>query len=483
MAYKSELGDITKYVTVDNIVYLLMKLKSVEGGFIASNNYIGGFKTGFVDANTRRGVKLTEGHQAYIELWPDPEQKEGNVGANNRPIYFEHAVPKESTLNAGTTTKPVYFKDGVITECEDIGQMLKNILDPSVKNIKFNQTHKRLEIKTDIKTSDEAEPEEATFVTETLTKLEKPDAPHIDTTTYNLVSGNAQVSVQNKFKFAATLYYRIKATEWGAWNDLGSTASTASKSFNIASGYTNDKVNDQIVKNIQVKAIYKGEESDVADFVITIKPKVAKGSISVSPSSTSSYGKTLTVKVNPSATPGATSEYSKDGGTSWKAFTQEETIISESTDESVPETHKLKVKVRATRKNHADKKDYVDADQVSNTSSYTIGQRMVYYGFSTEKTLANITDIKALKDSGGSLAATTIEKGTVYSIKPDNFKNTSPYIWICMTGTLDPDFIFANAASVIPMGFNKAIQVGGWNCYRLTSTVTDLDENTTFVLK
>jgi hypothetical protein len=36
------------------------------------------------------------------------------------------------------------------------------------------------------------------------------------------------------------------------------------------------------------------------------------------------------------------------------------------------------------------------------------------------------------------------------------------------------------------MGFNKAIQVGGpggWNCYRLTSTVTDLNGNTTFVLK
>lgn len=474
MAYKSELGDITKYVTVDNIVHLLIKLKSVDGGFIASDNYIGGFKTGFVGANTCRGVKLTEGHQAYVELWP--EQKGGNVGAGNQPVYFKDGVPEPIVITAGTTTKPVYFKDGVITECEDIGQMLKNILDPSVKNIKFNQTHKRLEIKTDIKTTDEAEPEEATFVTEALTKLEKPDAPYIGTTTYNVVRGNAQVSVQNTFKFAATLYYRIKtngATEWGAWNDLGSTASTASKSFNIASGYADTTSNNQIVKNVQVKAVYKGEESDVANFDITIKPKVASGSISVS---ADGYGTTLKVTVNLSATTGATNEYSLNGG-AWTKFTKATLIIEESTDESVPETHKLNVKVRATKTN------YVAADQASNTSSYTIGQRKVYYGFSTKSALANITDIKALKDSGGSLPATTIEKNKAYSIDPDGFKNTSPYIWICMTGTIDPDFIFANAASVIPMGFNKAIQVGGWNCYRLTSTVTDLTGNTTFVLK
>lgn len=475
-------NNITKYITTDNLKYFLIKLFQ---NFKATKDNFGGIKIGYAGTSgnnvARKPVELDSDGKAYVEIWKDAT---GDIGSDNQPIYFKEGQPEASVLNAGTPTQPVYFKEGVITECEDIGQMLKDILDPSVKNIKFNPSYNRLEIKTDIKTTDETTKEEViteeTFVTEALTKLETPSAPSIEQLEYILVTDDASVAVKNTFKYAVILQYRIKtngATDWSAWTQLGDTVTetSASQNFIITTGYANDKPNPQIVKNVQVKAIYKGEESVVADFNITIKPRVAQGSIDVN---YSSYGTSFKVIVKPSATTGSTSEYSKDGGTSWTSFSKETTIITETASESTPTKYTLNVKVRAT------KDGYEDAEYAEIVNqSYTIGQKKVYYGFSTKDTLGNKTDIMNLANSGGKVNSTTIASNNLYSVKPDNFKNTSPYLWVCMTGTINQNNIFANAESVIPMGFNEAIQCDGWNCYRLNSTVTDLDGNTTFIYK
>ena len=92
-------NDITKYVTIDNIVYLLKKLKQ-SGFFVASDKYIGGIKLGYEKTGTRRPVQLDESHKAYVELWTD-ENQTGTVGKSNQPIYFDKGEPNPIVIKSG----------------------------------------------------------------------------------------------------------------------------------------------------------------------------------------------------------------------------------------------------------------------------------------------------------------------------------------------------------------------------------------------
>lgn len=104
-------NDITKYVTIDNIVALLKKLKKSDF-FVADANYVGGFKTGFVETGARKQVQIDESQRAYVELWPD-DQNKGDVGESNRPVYFENAIPKAITIpsDTGTEDRPIVVVD------------------------------------------------------------------------------------------------------------------------------------------------------------------------------------------------------------------------------------------------------------------------------------------------------------------------------------------------------------------------------------
>lgn len=92
-------NDITKYVTIDNIVYLLKKLKQ-SGFFVASEKYIGGIKLGYEKTGTRRPVQLDESDKAYVELWTD-ENQTGTVGKSNQPIYFDKGEPNPIEIKSG----------------------------------------------------------------------------------------------------------------------------------------------------------------------------------------------------------------------------------------------------------------------------------------------------------------------------------------------------------------------------------------------
>lgn len=103
---------------------------------------------------------------------------------------------------------------------------------------------------------------------------------------------------------------------------------------------------------------------------------------------------------------------------------------------------------------------WVSSDEA--TASFTVKAKKAYYGFSTAATLANEAAIKALASTGGSQDATKVSGQ--HNITPTG--NTAGYIWICCTGTINKDAIKAKSSDVIPFGFNAAVQVDGWNCYR-----------------
>lgn len=105
--------------------------------------------------------------------------------------------------------------------------------------------------------------------------------------------------------------------------------------------------------------------------------------------------------------------------------------------------------------------------------TYTVAAKKAYYGFSTSSTLANAAAVTALASTGGSQERAKLQGALTITPTGD----TAGYVWLCCTGTLTPNTIVPNQGDVIPFGFESAITVDGWNCYRSTEAINPVSTN------
>ncbi len=288
-----------------------------------------------------------------------------------------------------------------------------------------------------------------------MTELVTPDHPIISTINYTLVSGSVTVQMalaNNAHTNGSTIRYQVKAdtdTDFGEW--------ITGNSVSLASGFANDKDNANKVYKVRVKAIKNGEESDPYDYTITIKPKVAAGSVSVTRNDNhNDYSTQATITFNPSPTKSAKSYYSIDGGQHWQelANTMQLTV---STSGAAGQ-----YKVKAERKGISGFADYADAD-IAQTAAFTLNKKRFYYGLGAA-TLANESAIKALAGGGVKDQSTMLnDESHPYTV---NVAAAGSYLWFCGTGTL---------TSVKSGGFEVPMQpvavVDGYNCYRSQSSI------------
>lgn len=279
-----------------------------------------------------------------------------------------------------------------------------------------------------------------------LTKLEAPNAPTIATTTYNVVKGSFDIEVTNNTT-GATMKYKIG--ESGSWTTI------VNRKITYDTGYDNDKDNVPIENlKIYLKAINNGEESDVNEVSITIKPKVASGTISVRRNGNdNAYSTQATITITKSTTKDAVTRYQENGGTWTELGGESKTFTRTATTDSGY------YNVKATRSG------YTDSD-VSSNGAFTLGKKKFYYGRGPE-ILSGEGAIMALTGGG------VIEKDTMAG----NYEITSTekglYTWFCGTGTLTS---VTSGGFAVPMESVKSID--GYNCYRSRSPVQVIGTDT-----
>ena len=289
-----------------------------------------------------------------------------------------------------------------------------------------------------------------------LTELVAPNTPTVATTTYYAVTGNVSVAVTNQTD-GATMKWRASSdggTTWTQWT-------TTTGSVSLASGFSDSADNTDKEYVLQVKAIKNLVESTVGEHTITIKPKVASGSINITRSPhDNNWATSASIVLTPSASKDAISEYTPDSGTTWIALNQTTTLTTSSSITAE------QYQVRATKSNYA-------AAEVEKCSAYTLNAKKAYYGFSTASALTTEANIQALASTGGYKEATKLSGAL--TITPTG--NTSGYVWLCCTAALNKDSIVPNQGDVIPFGFESAITVGSYKCYRSTNAINPESTN------
>ena len=283
-------------------------------------------------------------------------------------------------------------------------------------------------------------------------ELSMPNAPEIATTTYYVVTGNASVGVTNKTS-GSTMKY---STDGGVtWSDTTGTIS-------LASGYSNTASNGEKTIDVWVKAVKNGEESGINEYLITIKPKVASGNVSVVRNGNNNdYSTSATITLTPSPTVGAISSYSEDGGKTWTVFTAAIT----NTTTSSKSAGEYQVKAVASESMTA----YQDAETVT-SSAFTLNKKKFYYGRGGA-TLSSEADIKALTGGGSA------EQGTMAGSYSISSAEAGKYTWFCGTGTLSN---VTASGFAVPMESVKVVD--GYNCYRSSSPVDEIGTDTFKVL-
>ena len=289
-----------------------------------------------------------------------------------------------------------------------------------------------------------------------ITELIAPDAPTIAVTTYDVVTGNANVSVTNNTT-GATMWWRSSVdggTTWTQWV-------TTTGSVSLASGFSNSADNANKLYKLEVKAEKNAEWSVVNKYNITIRPKVAPGSVSVTRSPhDNNWATSASIVLTPSASKDAISEYTPDGGTTWIVLRQTTTLTTSSSITAE------QYQVRATKSNYT-------AAEIAKCSAYTLNAKRAYYGFSTASALETEADVQALASTGGYKEATKLSGAL--TITPAG--NASGYVWLCCTATINKDSIVPNSGDVIPFGFESAITVGSYKCYRSTNQISPESTN------
>lgn len=305
-----------------------------------------------------------------------------------------------------------------------------------------------------------------------LTELKKPNQPHIAETTYSVVTGSASITVENKTS-GADMYYRT--SEDDEWVFI---SSNTTGTIYYPTGY-NDTTDNKPITDliIYLKAIKDREESDVKEVSIIINPKVASGSVSVKLNNNENDWSTqATITLSASPTKDAQSKYSEDKGVSWEDLLDSKTITV-STEENNP----MEI-LAGTYQVQATKGGYVDAKTEKN-SLIKIGARKAYYGFSSNDSLGELSDITSLKTTGGVREEYKLKTKTSYQIYPSKSGSTDDgYIWLCCQESLTPDKIFSDANNPIPFGFNNAAEISGYKCYRSENLLIG-NENYTIYIK
>lgn len=333
----------------------------------------------------------------------------------------------------------LYFcEKGVLTMAGgggDAVDRLNEILDASIAKLSIDSTNRQLKA-----TSSD---NKNFFVA--MTELIKPASPSIATTEYAVVTGNADVTIANN-QTGATLKYSTDGTSW---------IDVSNGKASLASGFDNNKDNSTKTYTLRVKAVLNGVESDVVTETITINPKVSAPSLVVSRTPNNNDWATMaTITMTASSYKGATSKYSDDGGDSWYEFTGTKTFT---TTANATDASKYQVKAERT--------GYIDSDTLESTA-ITLNKKKFYYGRGPA-TLSSESDIKSLVGGG------SIEKSTMagsYSIKSTGM---GQYTWFCGTGTLSN---VTSGGFLVP--FNSVQVIDGYNCYRSSSPVQNLESDT-----
>ena len=288
-----------------------------------------------------------------------------------------------------------------------------------------------------------------------LTELSTPNAPSVAVTTYRVVTGNVSVVVTNNTSGATMQYSKDEGKTWN--NTTGFVI--------IASGYSNTVKNEDVTQSLWLKAVKNGEESEINKVTITIKPKVASGGITVvRNNNNNNYSTSAEITLTPSPTVGAISSYSIDGGQTWTQFEAQTTKQADSSKSA----YAYQVKAVASDSMTA----YEDAETIK-SSAFTLNAKKAFYGFSAASALVDAAAVAALASTGGSSESTKLSGALV--VRPTGTANG--YVWLCCTGTLNKDSIVPNKGDVIPFGFEAAISVGGWNCYRCTEKIPPVTTN------
>jgi hypothetical protein len=299
-----------------------------------------------------------------------------------------------------------------------------------------------------------------------LTELVTPNAPTIGITIYDVVKDSFDILVKNNTT-GATMEYKIGEND--TWKQIPNN-----NKITYDTGYTNEKKNDPIYLKIHLRATKNGVESGVNIVDITVNPKVASGSVTVV--RTSDWSTIATITLSPSPTKDAQSKYSVDKGSSWEYLLDSKTITV-STGENEP----MEIKAE-TYQVQATKGGYEDATTVK-SSVINIGARKTYYGFSSNGSLNNLSDITSLETTGGVLEAHKLNTKTTYYIYPSKSGSTKDgYIWLCCKDSLIPGKIFSDAEAIIPFGFIEAEGISGYKCYRSENLLSG-NENLTIYIK
>lgn len=332
----------------------------------------------------------------------------------------------------------LYFcEKGVLTMAGgggDAVDRLNEILDASIAKLSIDSTNRQLKA-----TSSD---NKNFFVA--MTELIKPASPSIATTEYAVVTGNADVTITNN-QTGATLKY---STDGASWTNV------SNDKVSLASGFETTNDNSTKTYTLRVKAVLNGVESDVVTETITINPKVSAPALVVSRTPNNNDWATMaTITMTASSYKGATSKYSDDGGNSWYEFTGTKTFTT--TANATASKYQVK----------AERTGYIGSDTLESTA-ITLNKKKFYYGRGPA-TLSSESNIKSLVGGG------SIEKSTMagsYSIKSTEM---GQYTWFCGTGTLSN---VTSGGFLVP--FNSVQVIDGYNCYRSSSPVQNLESDT-----
>lgn len=245
-----------------------------------------------------------------------------------------------------------------------------------------------------------------------VTKLTKPATPTIAAAqqSKSAVTGSVEITIGN-IESGATAYYKI--------GDAAYAQATNGK-FSIATGFTNEADNSVLTKSVKVKAVKNGVESDESSaYTITITPKVAKPTLTTS--NADQYEATATVTISKSATTGATTEYSTDGGSTWTTLAENSKTITVSENKAAGA-----YKARATKSNYT-------ASDTAQSSAITLNLPKIFYGVTNDTlTAAVVSGLTALKEGKSN-------KSLSYTATAQHGVLAYPKTYGSLTHILDPN--------------------------------------------
>lgn len=258
--------------------------------------------------------------------------------------------------------------------------------------------------------------------------LTAPMAPSITKTSYIVVTGTFDVAVTNNTP-GATMYYRLdNAASW--------TPVTQDK-VTVDSGFTNSASNSTHSVILKLKAVLNGEESGESTYTLNVTPKVAAGTVTVTPAN-DPYATEATITFGASPTAGATSSY-KLTSSPWTEFTPGASVQTVTVHESAGANY---YRVKAA------KGSYVDSDEVGN-AAFTLNKPRIYWAV-VDALPASDAEVKQLANA----------------LKRDTF----PTVTLPSSGVQGKKLVLAYSKSTVGKDVTS-LKIGGFDYEYTLSTV------------